>query len=145
MRLCGQQDGLGWSPVHVGALTDRLADLPIKLRVVPVNLQDVHSCNAFHVAAWNGSVRAIALLLEGPGKRSWQPALQINLETSLKQTPLDLATFNGHTEAVHVMLKFGCYWTCVCACVHAGTWAACVLPLLLLLLRVVLCEHARWW
>ena len=55
-------------------------------------------------------MRAIALLLEGPSKRSWQPALQINLPTPAKQTPLDLATANGHTEAVHFMLQFGCFW-----------------------------------
>jgi len=110
VRLCQQQDDLGWSPVHVGSLTGCFADLPIKSRTVPVNLQDIHSCNAFHIASWNGQIRAIKLLLEGPSKRSWQPALQINLPTLLKQTPLDLAIANNHTKSIHMMLRFGCYF-----------------------------------
>lgn len=109
VKLLSQQDSYGWTPIHVGALTDRFAELPIQSRLIPVNALDLNGCNALHVAAWNGSFATLRKLLRGPGKKSWQPALKINLPTKLGMTPLDLAASNAHIPTIMLMLKFGCY------------------------------------
>jgi ankyrin repeat protein len=95
---------LGTTPLHVAAEEGDVAGVRAALvQDIDVDALDGNGRTALHLAALNGHVKVVELLLAAPG-------IDVNAQISngpdKGQTALHLAAANGHLEVVELLLRY---------------------------------------
>ncbi|AVP88191.1 Putative ankyrin repeat-containing protein [Candidatus Phycorickettsia trachydisci] len=101
--IINAQDNNGFTPLHLAIQNDYLSTIDLLIPLADLRYSDRDGWTALHWAAWSDNIEAMQLITKAIDNGTIY--IDIDAIDNDRNTPLHLATYNGHKEVIKLLIE----------------------------------------